>query len=35
MMRDFIFAALPWIALGITVAMVVANGSNKKKNYQS
>ena len=35
-MSDFIFAALPWIALGITVAVVVANNSSKKKDkYQS
>jgi hypothetical protein len=27
-MSDFIFAALPWIALGITVAVVVANNSS-------
>ena len=35
-MFDFIFTALPWIALGITVAVVVAYESNKKKGkYQS
>jgi hypothetical protein len=35
-MCDFIFAALPWIALGTTVAVVVAYNSNKKKDkYQS
>jgi len=35
-MYDFIFAALPWIAMGITVAVVLVNVNNKRKGkYQS
>lgn len=30
-MKDFILAALPWIVMGVTVAIVMANFSNKKK----
>ena len=30
-MYDFVFAALPWIAMGITVAIVLVNINNKKK----
>lgn len=30
-MYDFIIAALPWIAMGIAVAIVLANENNKKK----
>ena len=30
-MYDFVIAALPWIAMGITVALVLANESNKKR----
>lgn len=30
-MYDFIIAALPWIAIGIAVAVILANENNKKK----
>ena len=30
-MSDFIFSALPWVVLGITVAIVLSNINNKKK----
>ena len=30
-MSDFIFSALPWVVLGITVAIVLTNINNKKK----
>jgi len=31
-MIDFIFAALPWIAIGVAIAVVIANFSKKKKS---
>jgi len=30
-MIDFIVAALPWIAIGVAIAVVISNFSNKKK----
>jgi len=31
-MRDFIFAALPWIVIGVSIAFITANFKREKKN---
>jgi len=31
-MYDFIFAALPWVAIGVSVALVAANFKKKKED---
>lgn len=34
-MKDFLLAALPWIAIGISLALVFANYSKNRKNKAS
>lgn len=34
-MKDFIFAALPFIIIGISLAVICANFKNEKKTYCS
>ena len=34
-MKDFIFAALPFIIIGICLAIIFVNGNNKDKTYLS
>lgn len=34
-MKDFIFAALPFVIIGICVAIIAANYKNEKKTYAS
>lgn len=34
-MKDFLFAALPFIIIGISLAIICANGKNNEKTYLS
>lgn len=35
MMKDFILAALPFIIVGLCLAVILANGDHKQNNYSA